>query len=413
MHSAAEFAVAALLVITSAFVLSYWTVVHYLVTRTSRLVPTARAGVAMSRHLLAQDPSTLPSVCVVVPAHNEAAVIGGLVTSLLNQDYPRLSFVFCLDRCTDDTRDVILGIARSDPRFHIHEVTQCPPDWAGKVHALWSGVNGTPEAARADVLLFADADTAFSPSCVSATLAMMRERGLQMLSLLSTLTHRAWFEMIAQPPATLKLINQFPLIQANRRTPRRPFANGQFIMMTRGAYEAIGGHRAVQNEILEDVALARLAARHSIPAGIFLSDGVMHCRMYGDWAAFRRGWKRIFTEGFNRKASRLRKAARTVRFTWAIAPVGVLLLCVAWAVITAPLQEPDDIWPAGFAAVALFTWITALVRISIRGHSPLWSVLAHPVGSWIVADLLLEAARDLESGVPTYWGGRTYQRASR
>lgn len=413
MQIEAAHLVAALLVIASTPVFFYWATVHYQITRTSRLVPTARVGVGLSRRLLAQDPSTLPTVCVVVPAHNESAVIGGLVASLRLQDYPRLSFVFCLDRCTDNTRDVITNLAAGDPRFHIHDVTHCPADWAGKVHAIWSGVNGTPEATQADVLLFADADTEFSPGCVSAALAMLRDRGLEMLSLLSTLTHRTWFELVAQPPAAFELIVQFPLVQANRATPRKPFANGQFIMMTRRAYNAIGGHHAVQDEVLEDVAIARLAAAHSIPSGVFLADGVLRCRMYADWSAFRRGWKRIYTEGYKRKASRLIKASRLVRLTGAIAPVSMLVLTAAWFMVSPPIDKTSDIWPVGVAALAMLTWLSALVRIYRQGHFPVWSVLANPVGSWIVADILRDTARDLETGTPTVWGGRTYARELR
>lgn len=414
MHSAAAYLVTILLVASSALLLGFWGAVHYQVTRTARRVPTAKAGIALARSILAgDDPSSLPSVCVVVPAHNEATVIGALVETLLKQDYSRLSFVFALDRCTDQTRSTIESIAADDPRVHIIEVTTCPPDWAGKVHALWTGVTQCPAAARADILLFADADTTFSPQCVSATLALLKHRRLGLLSLLSTLSHRAWYELVVQPAASFELIHQYPLVQANRPTPRRPFANGQFLMMTTEAYRSIGGHQAVKDELLEDLAIARLAARHNVATGVFLADGVMHCRMYPDWSAFRRGWKRIFTEGFQRRVARLRKAARLVRITGTIAPVATIGLFIGWAITSLPLPRPVDIWPAWVASIALLVWVTALARVYRTGHSPLWSIVCNPVGSWVVADILNEAARDLESGTPTVWGGRAYARPVR
>ncbi len=417
MYSTSAYIVTILLAVGSAAMLGYWGAVHYQLTRTMRRVPTARAGVALARQMgigaggEAGEP--WPSVCVIVPAHNEEGVIGALVESLRKQDYPGLSFVFSLDRCTDRTRGVIEQIAAGDARFIVHEITQCPADWAGKVHALWSAVENVEAARRAEILLFADADTTFSPECVSGNLALMKQRGLGMLSLLSTLSHTSWYELIVQPAAAFELVHQYPLVQANRDDRKRPFANGQFIMITSEAYREIGGHRAVKDELLEDLALARLAADRKIRAGVFLADGVMHCRMYPDLAAFRRGWKRIFTESARRRVSRLKKAARTLRLTGTIAPLSVVVLLPAWAVVSLPLPGPSDIWPACIGAAAILVWLTALVRVYRTGHTPVWAILAHPLGTWMAASILDEAARDLEEGVPTVWGGRVYARTER
>lgn len=413
MHSAAAYFVTALLTFTSVALIGFWGAVHYQLFRTARRVPTARAGIGIARRSAGKPDTKHPSVCVVVPAHNESKVIESLVLSLRNQDYPRLHFVFALDRCTDDTRAVIEKHAAGDARFHIHEITECPGDWAGKVHALWTGVNASEHARNADILLFADADTTLSSPCVHATVALMQERQLGLLSLLSTLSHRAWYEIIVQPAASFELIHQYPMVQANRDNPRRPFANGQFLMMTSDAYRQIGGHEAVRDELLEDLAIARLAAQKKVRTGVFLADGVMHCRMYPDWPSFRRGWKRIFTEGFQRRVVRLKKAARLVRLTCSIAPLATIILLGAWAGVTLPLPTPGDIWPAYLGGLALLVWITALLRVYRTGHTPWWAVACNPVGSWVVADILMEAARDLETGTPTVWGGKAYARPVR
>src|SRR5439155_801558 len=76
-----------------------------------------------------------------------------------------------------------------DERFEIVEVDACPAHWSAKVHAVHAGVTRSRGAADADYLLFADADTLFSPGCIAASVAMLRHRSLDMLSLLSTLTH--------------------------------------------------------------------------------------------------------------------------------------------------------------------------------------------------------------------------------
>ena len=92
-------------------------------------------------------------------------------------------------------------------------------------------------------------------------------------------------------------------IAVNRRDSRRHFANGQFMLFRRDVYDAIGGHEAVKGELLEDIALARVVGmrRHDYAGGCLMADGMLFCRMYRSWEAFRRGWRRIYTEAAKRK----------------------------------------------------------------------------------------------------------------
>src|SRR5262249_28674428 len=154
-------------------------------------------------------------------------------------------------------------------------------------------------------------DTIFHPSCTRATVALLRHRNLDLLSLLSTLTADRWFERCVQPAAGFELIRQYPLVRMNRQgSHSRPFANGQYILIRREAYDRIDGHRSVRSEVFEDVRLAQHAAREKLRLGVFMADGMLRCRMYKDWAEFQRGWNRIFSESCNRRPNRLRQAAR-------------------------------------------------------------------------------------------------------
>ena len=170
-----------------------WGLIWIRLEHTIRIVPTLRFG----QTLAAADPPT-GRVCVVVPAYNEARVIAGLVRSLRDETYPQARFVLALDRCTDDTAALARAEIAGDERFEIVEIDACPSDWAGKVHAVHAGVTRSRGAADAEYLLFADADTLFAPGCIASALALMRQRKLDLLSLLSTLTHDTWFERVVQ-----------------------------------------------------------------------------------------------------------------------------------------------------------------------------------------------------------------------
>ena len=394
---------AALLCIGPVATIVVWGFIWYRVERTMRLVPTLRLG----QSLAAAD-RPRGRVCVVVPAYNEARVIGGLVESLREETYPELQVVIVLDRCTDETGELARAAIGGDDRFEVIVVDACPADWVGKVHALHSGVMRSRAAGAAEYLLFADADTLFRPGCIASAVALMRHRGADLLSLLSTLTYDRWFERVAQTAASFELLRRYPLTKANGIDQLRAFANGQFMLFRRDAYEAIGGHGAVRNSLFEDVALARRTADGGCRAGVFIADGLFYCRMYPDWTRFRRGWKRIYIQAADCKARRLSQWSRQVRWIGAILP--------AWMLAAGPLgalimvrDSQRGLTALVLFAVGLVTWLGTLVRIGAIARAPRWAAPLHAVGAWLVAGVFAEAARDVRSKTPTEWGGREYE----
>jgi len=379
-----------------------WTIIWARVGRSVRGVPTLRAGEALAA---AHYPTG--RVCVVIPAHNEARVVAGLVRSLRAETYPQLRVVLALDRCTDDTAALARAAFAGDERFEIIEIDACPADWAGKVYAVHSGVTRARGAVDADYLLFADADTVFSPGCIAASLALLRQRNLDLLSLLSTLTYEMWFERVVQPAATIELMRQFPLTRANARERRRPFANGQFMLFTRAAYSDVGGHAAVRSALLEDLALARRIEAGGRNAGVFLAAGLFHCSMYADWAQFRRGWKRIYTEAADRNARRLSVSALRIRWLGTLLPIWMLGAGPVGALLIA--RGAGAGWTLlGLWLLATAVWLGTLIHISTLSGAPAWTAPLHLIGAWLTAGVLDEAASDLRSRTPTRWGGREY-----
>lgn len=398
----------------SGAALVYWTMVFLVLRRSVHSVPTLRAGLDREA-----PGSGWPHVAIIIPAHNEQRVIGALARSLLAQDYPDFIVVFALDRCSDDTRAVIEDAIGDDPRFEIVEIEACPDDWAGKTHAAHAGVRRSIAASRAELLLFADADTEFAPGCLRAAVAMLLERNADLLSLLSTLTCRRWWERVVQPVAAFELLRHFPIKRVNDPDGARAFANGQFMLFRRDAYDRIGGHEAVKSELLEDIAFARRIRRaQKLGEGrgpaLLLADGLLRCRMYAEWGDFVRGWKRIFTESAVRRSSRLHRWA-TQLLMMAIVTPAVLLLGIS-AGLAGLWLAPDS--PAGAFALltsipGLLVWLSTIVTIHRIQQAPLWTALLHPLGAWLVRRILHAAARDLDSGTGTEWGGRIYAREQR
>ncbi len=404
------------LALASIVVGVYYSAVIYRIVRGQLAQPTLRDAMRISA------PETgWPSLLVVVPAHNEQAVIESCVGSLLASDYPELRVVIALDRCTDDTRGVVeraIAHQAGDVRVDLCIIEDCPEDWAGKTHALHCGYRNVQSADGAGLVLFVDADTAFEPECLRAAAALLHDRNIDMLSVLPTLTSTTWFERIVQPAAGLELVRQFPLDKVNAINTQRHFANGQFMLWRRSAFDAIGGHERVKSELLEDIALARAlhkpipstGARSSFRAGCFMADGLMRCQMYDSWPAFRRGWKRIYAEAARRYPAHLRRHARRVRVFGSVLPIAAVTAVVVGA-------STLDRWPslaqgalvAGAVALALMSVALGCVYRAQR-ISVFWGPM-YPCGALLLSKIMHESASDLEENRPTEWAGRSYQRS--
>ncbi len=395
---------------------AHWGVVAVLVALTRARLPTAREGLKLGEADPADPKLAAEPVCVVIPAHNEEAMIATVARSLAAQDHPNLRFVFALDRCTDGTAAALHAAINGDARFEVLEIATCPEGWAGKVHAVHEAVSRSDAVRGATYLLFADADTRFHPSCIRACVALLRHRGVGMLSLLSTLTRHRWFEHLVQPAAGVELLRQFPPLRVNRRehTRARPFANGQFMLVRRDLYERVGGHAACKDHLLEDITLARNVFYHGrTPIGLFMADGMLHCSMYESWPAFRRGWRRIYTEAASRKPARLEANALRLLITGGALPLACVVSLGAGLIVWRQTADPLGGICAALGGLGLLTMWAALGMAHRLGSSGWLGVPAHPFAAVMVAGIMLEAARELRTGKATKWGGREYIRSGR
>lgn len=374
---------------------------------TIRAVREIRHAPFVSQALRGPQPAAWPRVSVIVPAHNEQRVAAECARSILASDYPDFELIFVLDRCTDGTRAGLEPIAAADPRLRIVDNHDCPPDWAGKCNAARVGA----AHAHGELLLFADADTLFTPSLLRGSVAMLRARGWRMLSLYAAPTHEHWFERVVQPVASVLLLKLFPLRRANNPQRRRAFANGQFMFFERSAYEQLGGHAAVKDDLLEDLGFARALHRAGIPLGVGVSEGLLQVRMYDSWAAFRSGWRRIYIESCVRNPERLRTQALQMAGAYVLLPLlrVATVVLAAWALWGSGAPHSDVAAPV--LGLALAAWVArtgALLLVYRFCRFPLTSVLFNSMGAAAVAAICWQGSRDLINRVPVRWGGRQY-----
>lgn len=380
--------------VLAAVIAVYWSVVVGVVIALVPKIPKVADG------LRVPEPSEWPSVSIVVPAHNEERVIEGCVRTLLASDYPNLEVITVLDRCTDRTRELLRPFEAADPRLKVVENGSCPPDWAGKCNAARVGA----EHATGRYLLFTDADVEFDRGLVRASMGLTLRDGRGLFSLLPTLTTGEWFERVVQPAAALALLRLYPIDRVNRDEHRRPFANGQFLFFDRAIYDRIGGHAAVKDDLLEDIAFARAVEAAGSRGSIAVADGMMVVNMYPTLQAMRSGWKRIYIEACKRKAWRLRQHAIRIAAIGVAGPIAQLGALIAGLAVGGWIGAAAVI----VVAIGVLAQTVALGSIYRMSRSPLSGALLYPIGSAIVAKAFWDGASDLLSGRPIRWGGREY-----
>jgi chlorobactene glucosyltransferase len=372
----------------------YWAVVLYRVARALPEIPKVERG--------ARAAAAPGLVSVVIPAHNEARTVEASVRGLRDQRGVELEAIYVLDRCTDDTRERLVAAAGGDGRIRFIEKSSCPEDWAGKCHAAALGAL----AARGEWLLFTDADCRFGPDLVRSMVAIAEERDAALCSALGRLTYGRGFERRLQPVASMVLMRIFPLDKANRPERTWPFANGQFLLFRRDEYERLGGHEAVKDDLLEDLAFAKRFHRAGRRTAVVDAAAMLEVAMYDSGAAMRTGWTRILIESCERKPARLRRHAIEVLATGMGIPVAAVA-AVAASLGLSPGPPLGFLLPLS-GLLSLATMAFTLAFLHRLFGAPWRGAWLHPIASLEVARWLLDGARMLERRVPVRWGGRQY-----
>ena len=218
-----------------------------------------------------------PLVSVIIPARNEAPNIERTVRALLAQTYAPLEVIVVDDRSDDATASIVEGITDGDGRLQLLRGADAPEGWLGKPWALHQGSG----MARGEILLFVDADIHYEPEAVAAAVAHLQESGAAMVTLAPHLVMETVAERIAMPMLALALFSFIPTWFSNRTTiARLGVGGGTGNLIRRPDYEAAGGHEALRDAVVDDVATARLLRRHGRRTVVVRAGDLVSVRMY-------------------------------------------------------------------------------------------------------------------------------------
>lgn len=228
---------------------------------------------------LVQTLEDAPSLSVIVPARNEERSIERCVRSLLAQSARDLELIVVDDRSEDATPAILAALAAEDPRLHVITGAPLPEGWVGKPWALAQGAR----AARGAWLLFTDADTWHAPAASSSTLAFALAHGVDSVSILTYQELGTWGER-AVLPTILGMIFVAAGSMEELNDPHdaeHALANGQYLLIARKAYDALGGHEALRGELVDDLEFARRLKRDGRFRLVFAAgEELVRVRMY-------------------------------------------------------------------------------------------------------------------------------------
>jgi chlorobactene glucosyltransferase len=371
--------VAWLLVVGAIAVLLYQGAALWLAREMPRLDPAPRAAV----------PPGSPKVSVVIAARDEESDLPATLDDVLAQDYPNLEVVVVDGGSRDGTGWVVDARA---PRVRRLEEPPLPAGWVGKNWACATGAAAT----SGEWLLFLDADVRLDPSAVRTTLGWAQREGAAIASIAPCVEAVGLWERLVLPFYVQMVLTYFRAPHVNRARSRSAMANGQFWLVRRHDYEALGGHAAVRGAVLEDVAIARRARAAGSSLRIAWAPSLASTRMYRDRHEMFEGiLKNVHGTEFS-AARQFGFLAALVGLFWL--PLGLLPLGLAVGSI--PL--------AGLGAFLTFALFGKHAAFSHAVGTPASYGLLYPVAvGFYVAVVATSLGRGWR-GRPVRWKGREY-----
>jgi len=331
---------------------------------------------------------SIPDVSVIIPARNEESAIRDCLQSLTSQTGVTFEIIVVDDSSTDRTRE----IAKSFSGVRVISPESLPEaktgkKFTGKNNAVIAGAS----QARANWLLFTDADTVHVPRSLGRALAEAETNFAHLLSYSPQQVVVTFAERAVMPVIFAELAEQYPPHKVRDQNSGIVAANGQYILVRRSAYESVGGHAAVATEILEDVALARLFRDAGYSIYFRYAADAVRARMYRNWQQLCEGWTKNLALLFPQPG---RLALQSLS-RW----------LVAWSAIAITFSATLNHHSVWILSAAL--WLLVYQRIRTAHFTTGNNLLAIAFGLPVFAYLLLRSKKAYAKGKVS-WKGRTY-----
>jgi glycosyltransferase involved in cell wall biosynthesis len=335
----------------------------------------------------------LDDVTAIVPARNEEAVIGACVESLAEQT--EIGEILVInDQSTDQTARIVLKKMEKISKLRMLETKELPTGWVGKNYAVSVGAR----EAKGAWLLFSDADAVHRGDAAAKALSIAAAENAIMVSFSPEQVMETWYEKALIPYVYWRLASRFSYAEVNDPAKPAAAANGQFLMIRRDVYEAVGGHASVASEVLEDVAMARRVKGAGYRIWFGNGNGIVWVRMYRTFGAMWEGWKKNLYPLMGSSAGNLAR-----EYAIAVAPIFLILA----ATICAFLLTESPTTGLGVGVIAVLA-LSVLYSAELKSSGFLAPLALYGIpGRLLFAGVLAASYRSHRRG-KLEWKGREY-----
>ena len=359
---------------------------------------------AIEPNLDVLDPE-FPTVSVIIPAYNEAENIHDCITAVLESTQlpaTKLDVWVVDDQSTDDT----LLLAQSqellaDSRLKVIAGQPRPTDeiWVGKNWACCQGF----EQAKGEFLLFIDADVRLKPQAIETAVQKAQLEQSDLFSLAPAITCGCLAEWLVQPLMVNNLAVGQDFQAVNNPETDVAFAAGPFMLFRRTAYEKLGGHRAVANQVVEDVELARRTKAAGLRLSYLLGGEFVSVRMYRSGRALWEGWTKNLYMAVQRNIKPMFDLAAAMLIIYPLP--WLCLLAVAYKFLVG-VGGWLDLVAASLALVAIFFHYYLRILSAKVSQIPLNYWWLGSVGGTVIAAMAFVSIFKTETGWGWTWRGR-------
>jgi len=388
-------AAAAVLTVLAGAVGLAWLSRHLLISREKR------SGVSLTEDYPGPQGAP-PRISVVVAARNEEANIENCVRSMLDQDYGDYELIVCNDRSTDGTADIVRRIARENRQVRLIDIDRLPEGWCGKNNAMRNGI----AASTGQWICMIDADCVqTSRRTLSAAMSYALDTEADLLSVLPVLRMDSFWENVVQPVCGGVMMIWFTPDKVNDPRRSNAYANGAFMLIRKEAYDKIGGHQAVRDQVNEDMHIAALVKRAGLNLRVVRNAGLYTVRMYASLREILRGWSRIFYGTFGT----LRRLTVSLAVITAMGPLPYITAAAGLSLGLAGVA-PAGWWLAcgSVSAAAVVLQISVIARFyRLVGARP-WLAWSYVLGCVVTIAALVVSLTKLRRGAKLTWRGTSY-----
>ena len=354
------------------------------------------------------------SLSVVIPAFDEEKNIEGCLTHVLMSERPcsRWNVIVVDDQSSDKTVKIaekaIVTVAGADqPGATVLQAGPRPKGerWVGK---NW-GCSQAMEQVNSEWVLFIDADVTLAPDAIRRALHQSINENADLFSLAPRLTCGCLAEWMVQPIMASLLGLGFPILEANDPASTVAFAAGPFMLFRRDSYNAIGGHRALAGEVVEDLALARRIKEGGFRLRYVLGIDAVDLQMYANLQALWEGWSKNWFLGLDRSISKSIGAGGVVMlmFTlpWLLLPASLTMACLS--------SQDQILWlsDAGLGLIAILMQLSVRLWTRARFSVPLRHWWLMGVGGMIIGLIAPTSVWKSLTGRGWTWKGRSLAEA--